>query len=141
MSQDNDDEIVHVGGRRVVPGEDVSGFDSSVDPSAEATSPEAILLECIELRRKKASVYQNPHSSVVQADYYPRGIRSIYDTMHAKMLRMKSILETMEGDPDYKPEFESYEDSLKDLINYCSFAASWLRGGIEGQTNRDPLNR
>lgn len=104
-------------------------------------SPEDILKECIELRKLKASVYQNALSSVHQADYYPRGVRSIYDIMHAKMLRIRSILETTENDPNYEPEFESIEDSLKDLINYTSFAASWLRGGIQGQTNTDILNR
>ena len=38
--------------------------------------------------------------------------------------------------------FESIEDSAKDLINYSSFIASYCRGGIDGQDpNKDFLNR
>ena len=48
----------------------------------------------------------------------------------------------MENDPDYAPNFESVEDSLKDMINYASFAVAYSRGKIDGQDpNRDFLNR
>ena len=48
----------------------------------------------------------------------------------------------MELDPSYEPNFESVEDSFKDMINYASFAVSFIRGGIDGQDpNRDFLNR
>jgi hypothetical protein len=48
----------------------------------------------------------------------------------------------MENDPNYNPNFESLEDSAKDLINYSSFAVSFIRGGIDGQDpKRDFLNR
>jgi len=48
----------------------------------------------------------------------------------------------MENDPDYNPNFESLEDSAKDLINYASFIVAFIRGGIDGQDpNRDFLNR
>ena len=48
----------------------------------------------------------------------------------------------MEKDPNYEQNFESIEDSCKDLINYASFIGAYARGGIEGQDpNKDFLNR
>jgi hypothetical protein len=38
----------------------------------------------------------------------------------------------MQGD-DYDPNFESLEDSAKDLINYASFFVAYCRSGIVGQ--------
>jgi hypothetical protein len=62
--------------------------------------------------------------------------------MNGKMLRMQSVMEAMQNDPNYAPNFESLEDSAKDLINYASFFVSYLRGKIEGQrSDRDFLNR
>ena len=62
--------------------------------------------------------------------------------MHAKILRMQSVIEAMEGDPNYKQNFESIEDSCIDLINYATFFASYLNGKMEGQhPDRDFLNR
>jgi hypothetical protein len=101
-----------------------------------------VLQECAELQLKKSNDYQNPHSRIRQADYYPRGAASILDVIHAKVLRMHSVLEAMENDPNYTPNFESIEDSGKDLINYGSFLVAWCRGGIDGQDpERDFLNR
>jgi len=101
-----------------------------------------VLQECAELQAKKSNDYQNPHSRIKQADYYPRGIASILDTIHSKTLRMYSVLEAMESDPDYVPNFESLEDSGKDLINYASFLVAYCRNGIDGQDGtRDFLNR
>ena len=55
------------------------------------TNPESakVLAECAELQMKKARDYQNPNSTVQQADYYPNGVQSIHDTMHGKMLRIE----------------------------------------------------
>ena len=92
-----------------------------------------VLQECAELQTKKSNDYQNPNSNIRQADYYPRGVASLLDIVHAKTLRMFSVLEAMENDPKYKPNFESLEDSAKDLINYGSFIAAYIRGGIDGQ--------
>ena len=101
-----------------------------------------VLNECAELQLKKSRDYQNPNSRIVQADYYPRGVASIMDIIHAKTLRTFSVLEAMESDESYKPNFESVEDSLKDLINYASFAVAYCRGGVDGQDpDRDFLNR
>ena len=101
-----------------------------------------VLEECAELQLAKSRDYQNPHSRIRQADYYPRGVATILDVIYAKTLRMYSVLEAMENDPNYVPNFESIEDSGKDLINYGSFLVSWCRGGIDGQDlTRDFLNR
>lgn len=101
-----------------------------------------VLRECAELQIKKSNDYQNPCSRIKQADYYPRGVASIMDIINAKVLRLWSVLEAMENDAEYAPNFESMEDSFKDLINYASFGAAYCRGKIPGQhPNRDFLNR
>jgi hypothetical protein len=101
-----------------------------------------VLEECAELQLKKSNDYQNPNSRIKQADYYPRGVASILDTIHGKVLRAYSVMEAMENDPNYKPNFESLEYSFKDMINYASFAIAYSRGKIEGQNGtRDFLNK
>ena len=87
-----------------------------------------VLQECAELQSKKSEDYQNPNSNVKQADHYRRGVDSIHDTMHGKMLRAQSLLES-----GNTANFESLEDTYKDLINYASFAVSYIRGKMEGQ--------
>lgn len=101
-----------------------------------------VLQECAELQARKSKDYQNEKSRIVQADYYPRGVASLMDIIHTKTLRLWSVIEAMENDPDYEPNFESIEDSFKDLINYASFGVSYCRGKIPGQDPyRDFLNR
>lgn len=101
-----------------------------------------VLQECAEIQTKKSNDYQNPKSRIRQADYYPRGCATILDTMSAKVLRMQSVLEAMEMDPTYEPNFESLEDSARDLINYATFFVAFSRGKMEGQDqSRDFLNR
>lgn len=101
-----------------------------------------VLSECSDIQLKKSKDYQNPNSRIKQADYYPRGVMSIMELINTKTIRLWSLIEAMENDPSYEPNFESIEDSLKDLINYASFAVSYSRGKIEGQDpNRDFLNR
>ena len=101
-----------------------------------------VLEECIELQTKKSNDYQNPNSTIRQADYYPNGCSTILDVIHAKVLRMRSVMEAMQNDPNYKPNFESLEDSAKDLINYASFFVSYSRGKMDGQNlARDFINR
>lgn len=97
-----------------------------------------VLQECIDLQLKKSQDYQNPNSNVVQAMHYRRGVDSIHDIMQGKMYRAQSLLESGRAD---SANFESLEDTYKDLINYASFAVAWLRGGIPGQdTSRDMFN-
>lgn len=101
-----------------------------------------VLDECATLQRKKGNDYQNPHSIIKQADYYPRGVSTLLDIVHAKMLRLRSVIAAMEHDPSYVPNFESVEDSAKDMINYCSFMVAYCRGQMDGQIEgRDFLNR
>lgn len=101
----------------------------------------SFLEAAIAIQGKKSEVYQNALSQVEQADYYPRGILSILDIVNAKILRITSILSTQEKDKDYVPNFESLNDSVIDLINYCSFGIAWLDKGIPGQKfNTNILN-
>lgn len=101
-----------------------------------------VLQECAEIQLKKSKDYQNDASRIRQADYYPRGIATITDLIYAKTLRMQSVIEAMEKDSTYKPNFESIEDSAMDLINYASFVVAYSRGKMDGQSpDRDFLNR
>lgn len=101
-----------------------------------------VLQECAELQTKKGNDYQNEFSRIKQADYYPNGVSTLLDINHAKMLRMQSVVSAMMADPSYEPNFESIEDSAKDMINYCSFIVAYCRGKMEGQNpNHDFLNR
>ena len=92
-----------------------------------------VLQECAELQIKKSQDYNNPDSRVRQTMYYPRGVATILDIVWAKVLRMYSVVEGMEENPKYEPNFESLEDSAKDLINYSSFIVAYCRHGIDGQ--------
>jgi hypothetical protein len=105
------------------------------------TRPSAnILLEAASIQERKSQDYQNPLSRVRQADHYPRGVYTILDTVNGKLLRMYSVLETMEHGG--KVNFESVEDSALDAINYLSFAVAYMRGEIDGQTEgKDIFNR
>ena len=89
-----------------------------------------VLVECIKLQISKSRDYQNPNSGVRQADHYRRGVDTIHDMIHQKLLRAQSLLEA-QG----KPNHESLEDTYKDMINYCSFAVSYLRGKMDGQSD------
>ena len=101
-----------------------------------------VLQECAELQIKKSQDYNNPDSRVRQEMYYTRGVATLLDIMWGKMLRMYSVVEAMENDIDYNPNFESLEDSAKDMINYSSFVVAYLRQGIDGQDGtKDFLGR
>ena len=96
-----------------------------------------VLNECVELQNKKSDDYQNKDSNVTQAMHYRRGVDSIHDIIQGKCYRAQSILES-QGDPN----FESLEDTYKDIINYCSFAVSYMRGKMDGQrSDRDMFNK
>lgn len=96
-----------------------------------------VLQECIDLQIRKGRDYQNPNSNVRQAMHYRRGIDSIHDILQGKMYRAQSIIESGAA-----VNFESLEDTYKDLINYASFAVEYLRGMMDGQEpGRDMFNR
>jgi hypothetical protein len=101
-----------------------------------------VLEEAKQLQLKKANDYQNPNSNITQADYYPNGCGTILDVINTKVLRMRSVIEAMQHDPNYEPNFESLEDSAVDLINYASFFVEYSRGKMQGQDkSRNFLNR
>ena len=95
-----------------------------------------VLQECAELQSKKSQDYQSSESTVVQAMHYRRGDDTIHDIILGKVMRATSLLESQDD-----PNFESLEDTYKDMINYCSFAVSYSRGKMEGQDpTRDMFN-
>jgi len=101
-----------------------------------------ILQECIDLQVKKSQDYQSESSRIQAADYYPRGVETIYDILNMKMLRIKSVMYALKEDTKYGQNFESLEDSLKDLVNYASFGIAFIRGELEGmEENVDMFNR
>lgn len=88
-----------------------------------------VLNECAELMRKKGKDYNR----VPQAEYYPNGLQDIWVMMHQKMTRLKSLLLN-----DETPNFESIDDTARDLINYASFFIEFAEGKMDGQhANRD----
>ena len=96
-----------------------------------------VLKECIELQTKKSQDYQSKESNVTQAMHYRRGVDTIHDIILGKVVRATSLLES-----GNEPNFESLEDTYKDLINYSSFAVSYIRGKMEGQDpNRNMFNK
>ena len=98
-----------------------------------------VLQECIDLQLRKSQDYQNPNSNVTQAMHYRRGVDSIHDIIQGKLYRAQSLLES---GTHSTANFESLEDTYKDLINYASFAVAWLRNGVPGQDpNRDLFNK
>lgn len=130
----------------IPPGTDSTNPSSAVTYNSIQNAVEResvkVLIECIDLQKRKANDYQNARSSITQASYYPQGILTILDILHAKLLRMRSVTEATRDDPSYAPNFESIEDSAKDIINYASFLIAYSRGKIEGQNpDRDFLNR
>jgi NTP pyrophosphatase (non-canonical NTP hydrolase) len=113
-----------------------------VEDFAETYAMET-LRSCIVLQKCKGSDYQNPKSTVRQADHYPRGVATLYDMVHQKMIRIKSLMETAEaGGTLTPPNFESIVDSAMDAINYLSFMVSYTKGAMDGQAPyRDMFNR
>ncbi len=88
-----------------------------------------ILDDCKELLLRKGQDYNN--GRVKMGDYYPRGVHSVIDIMNAKILRMYSLLESGKD-----ANFESIEDSAKDLINYAGIFIGISRGLIKTPASR-----
>ena len=95
------------------------------------------LLNAIALMETKGRDY---NAAVKQAEYYPRGVISIYEMMSAKMLRLKSVMHAAKTTGS-APNHESLADSALDLINYTAFMVEYLRGEMDGQDpNSDVFN-
>ena len=96
-----------------------------------------VLQECIDLQLKKSQDYQSDSSNVTQAMHYRRGVDTIHDIIIGKLMRATSLIESGND-----PNFESLEDTYKDMINYASFAVSYMRGKMDGQqSGRDMFNK
>lgn len=109
-------------------------WDMAIDNPREAIF---VFLECIDLMSKKSRDYNSVHSNIAAADYYPFGIESIYQMLHTKMLRIRSVMEIVKSGANQN--FESLEDSLKDLMVYASFGVEWLRKKMQGQNRENDI--
>lgn len=137
---------IFLAGRRFIPEDSlpVQNLSFQVVSQDQPNKRDSVLFleECIQLQIKKAKDYQADESSITQADYYPRGIDDIVYMLHVKLTRIKSVLDKVRVNRE-NVMFESIEDSFKDMVNYASFAGSWLRGKLEGQDvdKKDIFNR
>lgn len=82
------------------------------------TSAIQILQDAANLKKQKSEDYQG--GKWEEEDYFPFGDISYMHMIHTKYLRMRSI---MEND---NPNFESLEDTLIDMINYCAMYCAYL---------------
>jgi hypothetical protein len=94
-------------------------------------NPRQVLESAIKLQLAKGADYQSNKSKVKQADYYLRGVDTIYDTMWGKLLRIRSVLDSIKNGNGQN--FESVQDSCIDLINYAAFMSAYIDHDIEGQ--------
>lgn len=120
--------------------EETSSSSSSQDTSDVRNTPDVILAQAAELYRKKSQDYRSKVSGIKHSEFYPQGVKTIHDILHGKMLRARSLIANIESNQP-SPNFESLKDTFIDIINYAAFACSWLDGDLDGQTNKDPLNR
>jgi hypothetical protein len=111
--------------------------ETSVEEQPTMKESVKVLQECAEMQTKKSQDYQSDESSVLQAMHYRRGVDTIHDVIIGKLMRATSLLESGNN-----PNYESLEDTYKDMINYASFAVSYMRGKMEGQRDdRDMFNK
>ena len=77
-----------------------------------------ILKDAAALKEEKSKDYQGGNWE--EEDYFPFGGQSYMHMIHTKYLRMRNIMEVD------TPNFESLEDTLIDMINYCAMYAAYL---------------
>ena len=85
-----------------------------------------IMKKAIDLKERKSQDYQG--SVFSEDDYFPYGHKSFMHMIHTKYLRMRSVVE-QKGETN----FESLEDTLIDMIAYCSMYAAWI------ERNKEPV--
>ena len=90
-----------------------------------------ILNEVADLKEKKSADYQGGLFS--ENDYFPYGQQSYNHMLWTKILRIRSISEQ-----NGEQNFESLEDSLKDLIAYAAMNISYLRDSNKTQPDIQP---
>ena len=61
-----------------------------------------------------------------RSEYFPYGNISYLHMVHLKLKRIETLVLNKHNNPDRPINFESLEDSLIDLINYCAFFHSHL---------------
>ena len=94
----------------------------------------AVLQECMDLQLRKSKDYQSDTSNVTQSRHYRTGLDTIHDIIIGKLMRATSLLESGNN-----PNFESLEDTYKDMINDASFAVSYMRGKMDGQNPKNDM--
>ena len=77
-----------------------------------------IMKDAIALKQQKSKDYQG--DMWTEEDYFPFGNESYLHMIHTKYLRIRSVAAQKEAN------FESLEDSLIDMINYCAMFAAYL---------------
>lgn len=106
--------------------EDLAEFIEAIYEPNQTESNEdlsiKIMEEAIALKKRKSKDYQGSQFS--QDDYFPFGHQSYLHMLHTKMLRIRSVAE------QETTNFESLEDSLIDMINYCAMYASAVRRDV-----------
>ena len=80
-----------------------------------------ILKDAAALKEQKSLDYQGGLFS--EEDYFPFGHASFQHMIHTKYLRMRSVVS------NENVNFESLEDTLVDMINYCAMYAAWVENG------------
>ena len=88
-----------------------------------------ILEEQKQVLDNKGKDYQNPNSSITDADYYKWDKVPGMTMMQTKLLRYASVIEGGNN-----PNHEGATDSLRDLINYAARTLAYLETQ-EGKTN------
>ena len=83
-----------------------------------------ILKDAANLKEQKSKDYQG--GNWTEEDYFPFGDQSYMHMIHTKYLRMRNIMEVDQ------PNFESLEDTLIDMINYCAMYAAYLENKKDG---------
>ena len=77
-----------------------------------------VMKDAIALKERKSADYQG--GMWTEEDYFPFGHKSYLHMVHTKYLRIRSVAEQEDAN------FESLEDSLIDMINYCAMYAAWV---------------
>ena len=77
-----------------------------------------VMKDAITLKEKKSKDYQG--GLWTEEDYFPFGHESYLHMIHTKYLRIRSVAE------QENTNFESLEDSLIDMINYCAMYGAWV---------------
>ena len=77
-----------------------------------------VMKDAIALKEKKSKDYQG--GLWTEEDYFPFGHESYLHMIHTKYLRIRSVAE------QENTNFESLEDSLIDMINYCAMYGAWI---------------